>query len=142
MIYLCRLIKCCSKLTLMPSQTIQSTEQLSSSVYLALTPHYPSMLCYVVLHLWPMLCFGLMLLPHPNFSLQMILETVMPMTPLIYKSKRRSCGMVNHAGSLVGRVCLRPQKLGGYTPETVGNSLLPAKFLAWNMCHISHIRKI
>lgn len=44
-----------------------------------------------------------------------------------------NCGTVNHSRKL-GKV---PQKLDKYIPETVGASLLPARFLAWNTCHTS-----
>ena len=62
------------------------------------------MLCYlsgfVVVHLWLVLCFILKLPPHPKFSLQITLETVTPMTPLLYKKKRRNCGTMGHARKL------------------------------------------
>lgn len=35
---------------------------------------------------------------------------------------------------------LSPRKLR-YTPKMVGSSLLSARFLAWNTCYTSHIRK-
>lgn len=37
---------------------------------------------------------------------------------------------------------LRPWKLSSYTPKAVDTSLFPAKFLVWNTCHDSHIRKL
>lgn len=48
-----------------------------------------------------------------------------------------NCGTVIHSRNL-RKV---PQKLIMYTPEMVGASLLPARLLAWNMCHASHIKK-
>ena len=51
-----------------------------------------------------------------------------------------ACGTVELARKLYGRVGLSPRKLR-YTPEMAGGSLLPARFLAWNTCYTSHIRK-